>query len=168
MKEKRREACVLFLDDGFGAKEAPQKLIAAGFRVVSFEEVFQTRDGKKREKVKDPEVIRHCSKKRRVLFTTDKKILFAWADVIVHTDIAIIATESNVSDPSVWIGAIIKAKAKIERFARKFPRPSFACLSRSGELHRKTHVTVEWINRSSQNGQGAKEGQEPQLVSVKV
>ena len=133
---KQREKCVLFLEDAFGTTVHPQKLREAGFEVECFAHVF-TVDGKRVEDgVKDPRIIRHCNTHKRVLVTTDKNIRYTHIEEIKKTTIAIIATESNRSPGgmAIWVDALIAAKADIERKLKKFQKPWYARLSRTGKL----------------------------------
>jgi hypothetical protein len=146
---KQREKCVLFLEDAFGTTIHPQKLRAAGFEVECFAEVF-TVDGKRPEDgVKDPRIIRHCQSKRRVLVTMDKNIRYTHVEEIKKTTIAIIATESNRSPLGValWVEALIKGKAEIERKLKKHPRPWCARLSRAGKLTSIETITPHMTTR---------------------
>jgi hypothetical protein len=58
--KKRREECVLFLDEGFAAESVAVRLRTAGFTVQRFPEWFLDEDGIVRRNVEDPEVIRFC------------------------------------------------------------------------------------------------------------
>lgn len=146
---KQRDKCVLFLEDAFGTTVHPQKLKDAGFDVECFAQVF-TLDGKRPEDgVKDPRIIRHCHLKRRVLITMDKNIRYTHVEEIKKTAIAIIATESNRSQASVgmWVDALIKAKAEIERKLKKHQLPWCARLSRTGKLSGIETITPEMTTR---------------------
>ena len=147
--KKRREKCVLFLEDAFGTTIHPKKLQDAGFSVECFAHVF-TLDGKRPEdSVKDPRIIRHCHTHGRVLITTDKNMRYTHVEEIKNTTIAIIATESNRSPTGlgVWVQAIIAAKVDIERKVRKYPRPWFAHLARTGKVSKIETITPNMKTR---------------------
>lgn len=132
-RKKPHEPWTLFLDDAFGKKSAPDQLRAAGFRVECFEEWFRDESGKKRESVKDPEIIHFCGQRRWVLVTTDNRIIDRHREEIQRTEVAILATAHN-SAPTMdeWVEALIKAKPRIERRVRKERRPWFAQFNRQG------------------------------------
>ena len=74
--------------------------------------------GKAEESVKDPRIIRHCHENDLVLITTDKNLCYTHIETVKKTDIVIIATQSNNEPIAVWIEALIKGKAKIERLIK--------------------------------------------------
>ncbi|MGH9812791.1 MAG: hypothetical protein ACRD4T_06600 [Candidatus Acidiferrales bacterium] len=136
------------MEDGFGTTIWPDRLRQAGFNIECFATHFQ-KEGRKEEGVKDARMVKYCASRRYVLITTDKNIHRTHVEAVKKTDVCIIATESNQGKGSIgmWVEALIKAKASIERHAKKFPRPSFARLSRSGKLNRKEHITEEKYTR---------------------
>lgn len=146
---KRREKCVLFLEDAFGTTVHPKKLQEAGFVVECFAQVFNVDRKRPEDGVKDPRIIRHCHTQKRVLVTTDKNMRFTHVEDIKKTTVAIIATESNRSPTGigVWVQALIQAKPVIERKVRKHPRPWFAHLSRVGRISRIETITSEMQTR---------------------
>lgn len=131
---KRHEPCVLFLEDAFGSGKHPKTLRDAGFTVECFGDHFPDATRGKEQNVKDPRIINLCHEKNFVLITTDKNLPITHAATIKKTEIAIIATANNNADPAVWVQAIISAKARIERHCKKVPRPSFATISKTGNL----------------------------------
>ncbi len=137
MYHKRREQCVLFLEDVFGATDHPEALRKAGFYVECFRAHF-SREGKPLKSVADPQIIKFCAENKYVLFTLDKRMKDMHLETIRLTDVAIVATSSNRCGLSPWINAIIKAKRRIERHVRKTGRPWFAVLSRNGDLRVQT------------------------------
>jgi uncharacterized protein DUF5615 len=146
---KRREKCVLFLEDAFGTTIHPQKLVQAGYDVECFAQVFSV-DGKRPEAgVKDPRIIQYCNKEKRILVTTDKNMRWTHVEEIKKTTIGIIATESNKSPTGigVWVQALITAKVQIERKVKKHPRPWFAHLSRIGKISLIETITPEMTTR---------------------
>jgi hypothetical protein len=139
----------LFLEDAFGTTIHPQKLKDAGFEVECFAEVFNVGGKRPEDGVKDPRIIRHCQTKRRVLVTMDKNIRYTHVEEIKRTTIAVIATESNraPSGVSLWVDALIKAKAEIERKLKKHPRPWCARLSRTSKLTCLETITPNMTTR---------------------
>lgn len=144
----------MFLEDEFGSGDHPDTLRNAGFDVRCFRDVFPAKPGKPEQLVKDPRIIRKCNDERWALITPDKNIVDTHIDLIQQTEIAILATANNNTDPKVWIAAIIKSKVKVERFIRTEPRPSFATINRSGEL------TIKAVSEHGNRRNRPKEGQE--------
>jgi hypothetical protein len=138
-KKKRREyPFVLFLEDAFGSGDHPDALRDAGFDVRCFREDFPAKPGKPEQSVKDPRIILHCDKYKYVLITTDKQLCYTHIDTVKKTDIVVIATESNRDNISVWVKALIKGKANIDRLVKKTEkngvRPCCARISRTGAI----------------------------------
>jgi hypothetical protein len=84
----------------------PDALRRAGFDVRCFRDDFHY-TGEARANVKDPRVIRHCHQHNYVLVTTDKELCYTHIGTVKKTDIVVIATESNRSEISVWVNALI-------------------------------------------------------------
>ena len=72
--KKRREECVLFLDEGFSAESVAVRLRTAGFTVQRFPEWFRDADEQPRRNVLDPEIIRFCHKNGWLLVTRDHEM----------------------------------------------------------------------------------------------
>jgi Domain of unknown function (DUF5615) len=101
--KKRREECVLFLDEGFSAERVATRLRTAGFTVQRFPEWFRDDNGEPLRNVKDPDVIRFCHKNGWLLVTTDHEMRNMHLAEICKTDIAILATSHNsVDNPDEW------------------------------------------------------------------
>lgn len=133
--KKRREECVLFLDEGFAAESVATRLRTAGFTVQRFHEWFRDRDGKLRQNVKDPEIIRFCHKNGWMLVTRDHEMKNLHRGEIKRTDVAILATAHNSSeDQDEWVVALINLKSRIQREFRNHERPWFATFSRTARL----------------------------------
>ena len=133
--KKRREECVLFLDDGFSAESIAIRLRTAGFTVQRFPEWFQDENGKKRQNVKDPEVIHFCNKNGWMLVTCDHEMKNTHREEIKKTQVAILATAHNsVDNPDEWVVALINLKSRIQREFKKRDRPWFATFSRNSNL----------------------------------
>jgi hypothetical protein len=135
--KKRRERCVVFLDDSFDAEETPQRLLDGGFwQVEPFVKHFKREDGGKEQKVKDPRVISLCNRKSWLLVTTDSDIRFTHIEEIRQSpDLAILATAHNsVEDIDEWVGALIQARARVEREFKKRQRPWYAQFNRQGAI----------------------------------
>jgi len=111
--KKRREKCVLFLDDCFDSVDSPARLLAAGFcGVESFVTHFQDRlEAGKEQGVKDPRIIRLCNRRKWLLVTTDSDIRNTHVEEIKRCpDLAILATAHNtVEDIDGWVEALILA-----------------------------------------------------------
>jgi hypothetical protein len=143
----RHETCILFLEQGFGTKENPQKLRDAGFEVVCFAADFP-HEATNNLTVSDPRIIRHCDQKDYVLITFDKSMQHTHVGVIKQTGMAIIATESaDKFPPGEWIDALIKASAEVRRRVRRFPRPWFGRLQIAGTLRHVKTITSEMGTR---------------------
>ena len=137
--KKRREECVLFLDDGFSAESVAVRLRTGGFTVQRFPEWFQDENGHKRENVLDPEIIRFCHNTGWLLVTKDSDMGKMHREEIRKSEIAILATAHNsAEDDAEWIAAIINLKARILREFRNRERPWFATFSRAAKLEIKT------------------------------
>jgi len=134
--KKRREECVLFLDDGFSAESVAVRLRTAGFTVQRFPEWFRDENGRVRRNVEDPEVIRFCHKNGWLLVTRDHEMKNMHRQEIKRTEVAILATAHNSEeDQDAWVVAIINLKSRILREFKKRERPWFATFSRTGNLN---------------------------------
>jgi len=139
--KKRREECVLFLDEGFSAESVAVRLRTAGFTVQRFPEWFRDEDGKVRRNVQDPEIIRFCHKTGWMLVTRDHEMKNMHRQEIKRTEVAILATAHNSSeDQDIWVVAIINLKSRILREFKKRERPWFATFSRTGNSKIETVV----------------------------
>jgi uncharacterized protein with PIN domain len=133
--KKRREECVLFLDEGFSAESVAVRLRTAGFTVQRFPEWFKDEDGCVRRNVEDPEVIRFCHKTGWVLVTRDHEMKNTHREEIKKREVAILATAHNSSeDQDEWVVAQINLKSRILREFKKRERPWFATFSRTANL----------------------------------
>jgi uncharacterized protein DUF5615 len=153
--KKQREPCVLFLEAGFGTKVHPEALRKAGWLVECFGGHFRDPDGRISDGIKDPQIIRFCNTQKWVLVTTDRQMRNTHVETIKATEVAIIATVNNKYSPEVWVKALNKAKAKIERHVKKHPRPWFAILGSSGSISFETVSSTAYTRRDR-----PKEGQE--------
>jgi hypothetical protein len=152
--EKRRDTCVLFLEQGFGTTINPQKLTDAGFDVVCFAHEFPEQFANN-ERVLDPLIISRCEQKGYDLFTFDKSMRFTHVEAIKKTSVAIIATEScDKFTPEQWVDALIKAAPLVKRKLRKFQRPWFAHLTIAGKLRQIQTITVEMRTRRNRPDEG--------------
>lgn len=128
----------MFLEDVFGSGPYPELLRSAGFEVICFRDDFSVNPGQPEQSVKDPRIIRHCYEHNYVLITTDKQLCYTHIGTVKKTDIVVIATESNRDSISIWVEALIKAKAKIERLIKQTQksgnRPCSARLTRTGSI----------------------------------
>ena len=153
--KKQREPCILFLEAVFGTGIHPETLTKAGWAVECFADHFRDADGRVKDGILDPQIIRLCNANKWVLVTMDKQMRFTHVETIKQTEIGIIATTDCNRPPEVWIQALIRAKARIERCVKKHPRPWFARLGSTGAL------TVETIQpEASTRRHRPKEGQE--------
>ena len=120
--KKRREECVLFLDDGFSAESVAIRLRTAGFTVQRF-----------------PEIINFCAKNGWLLVTADHEMKNTHRGEIARTDVAILSTAHNsADDPNEWTIAIINLKSRILREFKNHERPWFATFSRTAKLKIQT------------------------------
>jgi hypothetical protein len=88
--KKRREECVLFLDEGFAAESVAVRLTTAGFTVQRFHEWFKDVSGQARRNVEDPEVIRFCHKNGWLLVTKDHEMKNTHLEEIKRTEVSIL------------------------------------------------------------------------------
>jgi hypothetical protein len=143
---KRREECVLFLEQGFG-KDCRDKLIASEFKVVYFAEEFPE-EARLHQRVPDPRIIKLCDHEKYVLFTMDKNMRHTHVEEIKKTECAIIATEScDKYAPIKWVDALIAAKAEFHRKFKRYPRPWFAHLQITGHLRKIETIVPEMRTR---------------------
>jgi hypothetical protein len=155
---KRREECILFLDDAFDAKESPRKLLDAGYcGVESFLDHFKREDGTKEQSVKDPRVIRLCEKHGWLLVTSDSDIRYTHTEEIKKCKkIAILATAHNsVDDIDEWVDALILARSKVEREFKNRLAPWYAQYNRQGHfttIYTLTEAHKQTRNRLRENG----------------
>ena len=133
--KKRREECVLFLDEGFSAESVAARLRTAGFTVQKFTEWFTDENGDVMWNVEDPVLIQFCHKNGWLLVTRDHEMKNTHREEIRRTEVAILATAHNSSeDQDEWIAAIINLKSRILREFKKRERPWFATFSRTANL----------------------------------
>jgi uncharacterized protein with PIN domain len=137
--KKRREECVLFLDEGFSAESVATRLRTAGFTVQRFPEWFQDAEGQPMKNVSDSDVIRFCSRNGWMLVSRDHEMKNMHREQIRKSDVAILATAHNSAEnQDEWVVAIINLKARILREFRKHERPWFATFSRGATIKVQT------------------------------
>lgn len=142
---KRREPCVLFLDDAFESADA-ERLKANGFcQVELFCKHFKRADGGKEQSVKDPRILRFCNSRKWLLVTTDSDLRNTHVEEIKNLrNLSILATAHNsVVDIEEWVAGLIKARAAIEREFKKRDRPWFAQFNRQGAITTIYTVTAQ-------------------------
>jgi hypothetical protein len=137
--KKRREKCVIFLDDAFDAEGIPELLLAAGYhRVERFTTHFprEGNTGKRQQEVKDPSVLKLCNREGWLLVTTDSDMRFTHVEEIKKcVNIGILATAHNkVDDPYEWVNGLAKGRATIERRFKKQAPPWYGQFDRSGRI----------------------------------
>jgi hypothetical protein len=137
--KKRREKCILFLDDAFDAEEIPPLLLGAGYyRVERFTKWFP-RDSKptaRAQNIKDPRVIKLCNRHGWLLVTTDSDMRFTHLEEIKRNpNVAILATAHNsVENIFEWVAGLVKGRTVIERKFKKQATPWFGQFDRSGRI----------------------------------
>ena len=137
--KKRREECVLFLDEGFSAESVATRLRTAGFTVQRFPEWFTDEDGSTRKNVSDIEIIKFCHKNGWMLVTRDHEMKKLHREEIRKTDVAILSTAHNSAEnQDEWVVAIINLKARILREFKNSERPWFATFSRAATIKIET------------------------------
>ncbi len=137
--KKRREECVLFLDEGFSAESVATRLRTAGFTVQRFPEWFKDENGQPLKNVLDPEVIKFCHRSGWLLVTRDHEMKSLHREEIRKTEVAILATAHNsAKDQDDWVVAIINLKSRILREFKKRERPWFATFSRQASIRIET------------------------------
>ena len=137
--KKRREECVLFLDEGFSAESVAVRLRTAGFTVQRFPEWFRDESGRPLRNVLDPEVIRFCHKNGWLLVTRDHEMKNLHREEIRKSEVAILAMAHNsAEDQDEWVVAIINLKGRILREFKNRERPWFATFSRTASMTIKT------------------------------
>jgi uncharacterized protein with PIN domain len=133
--KKRREGCVLFLDEGFSSESVAVRLRTAGFTVQRFPEWFKDENGQPRRNVEDPEVIHFCHRHGWLLVTTDHEMKNTHREEIKRTEVAILATAHNsAQNEDEWVAALINMKSRVLREFKKRNRPWFATFSRTAKL----------------------------------
>ena len=133
--KKRREECVLFLDEGFSAESVAVRLRTAGFTVQRFPEWFKDANGQPLRNISDPEVIKFCHKNGWMLVTRDHEMRNLHRQDIRKTDVAILATAHNSAEnQDEWVASIINLKGRILREFKNRERPWFATFSRTANL----------------------------------
>lgn len=147
MIRRRREECIVLLDDCFDCNSASEKLIAEGIKVHRFSVHFPaTHDPNKREQsVKDGRVIEIAHQHGYLLFTSDKSMREMHAAELLKTDLAVIASSSNsgLRIVEIFTKAFIESKAKIFRdFQGKLARPYFCILHQSGKVENRPITQV--------------------------
>lgn len=80
------------------------------------------------------------------MVTTDWNMEFTHTDEIKASEVAILATANNNHPVSVWVSAIVKARAAVERTFKKQQRPYFSRISKEGHITQTRTVTP---NRTS-------------------
>ena len=145
--KKRREKCVLFLDDGFDAEEVPALLLAAGYaQIERFTKHFPrtVKSHVREQSVKDPRVIKLCNRMGWLLVTTDSDMRYTHLEEIKNNpNVSILATAHNsVEDIFEWVDGLIKGKAAIERRFKKQVTPWFAQFDRGGRITTCYTLTV--------------------------
>jgi uncharacterized protein with PIN domain len=137
--KKRREECVLFLDEGFSAESVAVRLRTAGFTVQRFPEWFRDSEGQPLRNVSDVDVIKFCQRNGWLLVTRDHEMKSFHREEIRKSDIAILATAHNsAKDQDEWVVAIINLKSRILREFKKRERPWFATVSRAAIMRIET------------------------------
>lgn len=137
--KKRREECVLFLDEGFSAESVATRLRTAGFTVQKFSEWFRDSEDQPLRNVPDSEVIKFCAKNGWMLVTRDHEMKNMHREDIRKSDVAILATAHNSAEnQDEWVIAIINLKAKILREFKNHERPWFATFSRTAKIKVQT------------------------------
>ena len=137
--KKRREECVLFLDEGFSAESVATRLRTAGFTVQRFPEWFRDPEGRPLRNVPDSEVIKFCNKNGWMLVSRDHEMKNMHREEIRKSEVAILATAHNSAEnQDEWIVAIINLKARILREFKNRERPWFATFSRTATIKIQT------------------------------
>lgn len=133
--KKRREECVLFLDEGFAAESVAAQLRTAGFTVQRFHEWFRDEHGKARVNVPDPEIIRFCHKNGWLLLSRDHEMKKLHREEIRKSEVAILATANNkAEDQGEWVVAVINLKSRILREFKNCDRSWFGTFTRSATI----------------------------------
>lgn len=141
MIKKRREECIVFLDDCFDTNTSFTILQNAGFTVERFRTHFPALDKKSNREadVKDPRVIHLCAQNGYLLLTTDREMKTTFIELLKQTDIAVLATANNNESDDIWAQRVSDKKARILRDFKKCERPYFSIIQRS------TEITVETL-----------------------
>lgn len=137
--KKRREECVLFLDEGFSAESVATRLRTAGFTVQRFPEWFRDQEGRPLRNVPDSEVIKFWNKNGWMLVSRDHEMKNMHREEIRKSSVAILATAHNSAEnQDEWVVAIINLKAQILREFKNRERPWFATFSRTATIKIQT------------------------------
>jgi predicted nuclease of predicted toxin-antitoxin system len=136
---KRREECVLFLDEGFSAESVAVRLRTAGFTVQRFPEWFKDDNGEPLRNVPDSEVIQFCDRNGWMLVSRDHEMKNMHREEIRKSEVAILATAHNsAANQDEWVVAVINLKARILREFKNRERPWFGTFSRTAILKIQT------------------------------
>lgn len=136
---KRREECVLFLDDGFSAESVASRLRKAGFTVERFPDWFKDASGRPLRNIPDSDIIKFCQRNGWMLVTRDHEMKNMHREEIRKTDVAILSTAHNsAEDQQDWVNALIRLKARILREFKNRERPWFATFSRTATMKIET------------------------------
>jgi hypothetical protein len=145
---KRREQCVILLDDCFDSASSYQRVCALGIMAERFTTHFpDCEDPELRQKsIKDPRVITVCRQHGFLLFTTDREMKKTHLEELKRSDIGVVATASNTDGVDVWVNALGLAKSRILRDFKKCERPYFSILQKSGKITTDI-ISSDWTNR---------------------
>jgi hypothetical protein len=113
-------------------------LAAAGFAIEQFTAHFP-RDAdvpeKREQGVKDPRVIMLSHRKGWLILTADQQMRATHIEIFKsYPNAMVLATAHHRCGDEVWVAAIIRAKAVIERRFKKQERPWYAQISQAGEI----------------------------------
>jgi hypothetical protein len=137
--KKRREECIVLLDDCFDCKSVADALTSKSIKVCRFAVEFPAAHNPevREQRVKDSRVIRIAATHKYLLFTSDTSMREVHSEQLLKTDLAVIAAATNHDKKCVddYTKAFIESKAKIMRdFRGKLDRPYFCILQKSGKV----------------------------------
>ena len=112
-------------------------LVADGFAIEQFSVHFPNtgRPATSENKVKDPRVIALSHRKGWLILTTDCNMRVTHVEEFKKNQNAmVLSTANNEDGDEIWIAAVIKAKAEIQRKFKKQLRPWYAQINKQGKI----------------------------------
>jgi uncharacterized protein with PIN domain len=87
---RRRDPCILFMDEGFGYKELAPQLRVLGYEIKCHQEHHNKKQG-----VEDDENIAICAENNWLLTTTDKNLVLRYRDLLKKHKQSVVFTSNN-------------------------------------------------------------------------
>lgn len=146
-KKYQHEKCVVLLDDCFCNDDVAAALTAAGFNVECFTTHFprsENEKSKRQQGVKDPHVIALSHRQGWLILTADRSMRVAHIeDFRRFPNATVLAITHHEGGDELWVKALVKAKAEIERKFKKQQRPWYAQINQRGEITVCQTISIE-------------------------